>query len=100
MSAIGTPAARGQLIAAFVSWQIPSSQVRKTEAEQYLRRDDPPDKTTTADEATLVASILRAALAEYESLHTPQAFAATVLDEELARSRIDEGRCGSRVTEA
>ena len=45
----------------------------------------------TAEDAPLVASILRAAFAEYERLYTPEAFAATVLNEELVRRRLDEG---------
>jgi len=45
----------------------------------------------TAEDAPLVASILRTAFAEYESLYTPEAFAATVLNEEFVRRRLDEG---------
>jgi GNAT superfamily N-acetyltransferase len=48
-------------------------------------------KEVAAEEAPLVASILRAAFAEYESLYTPEAFAATVSSVDLVRQRLDEG---------
>ena len=44
----------------------------------------------TAEDAPLVSSILRTAFAEYESLYTPEAFAATVLTEELVRRLINQ----------
>jgi GNAT superfamily N-acetyltransferase len=48
-------------------------------------------KEATAADAPLIASILRAAFVEYESLYTPEAFAATVSSAELIRQRLDEG---------
>jgi putative acetyltransferase len=48
-------------------------------------------QTATAEDAPLIASILNAAFAEYKSLYTAEAFAATVLNEELVRARLHEG---------
>src|SRR6266567_134680 len=48
-------------------------------------------REATAEDASLVASILAAAFAEYESLYTPEAFAATVASAEFVWQRLDEG---------
>jgi len=47
--------------------------------------------SATGEDAPLVASILHTAFGEYESLYTPAAFAATVLNEDLVRRRLAEG---------
>jgi hypothetical protein len=55
------------------------------------RMDDVRNREATAEDSPLVVSILHSAFAEYEHLYTAQAFAATVLDEERVRKRLDEG---------
>ena len=48
-------------------------------------------RRATVDQAGLVASILRQAFAEFESLYTEQAFAATVLATDAILARMREG---------
>ena len=47
-------------------------------------------RSALPEESELIAEVLQAAFAEFESFYTPEAFAATILSVEKIRARFDE----------